>query len=206
MSASNVNMRLETFCDGVFAIAITLLILDIKVPPIEQVHSVSDVWHNVGQLWTSFFALSLSFIIILIAWVGHHNLLKAADKTSSHFQFANGFFLFTVILFPFTTAFMAEYLNTPFAQPAIVVYCLNGILHNVGWNLLYTSMLKPKPLVKSTISVEYIQKNAMGARYGLILYPAIAILSWWLPYIALTISVLIWVYWLYVSINIKGEE
>ena len=44
------NSRLETFCDGVFAIAITLLILDIKVPPVESVHSVADVWNAVARL------------------------------------------------------------------------------------------------------------------------------------------------------------
>src|SRR4030067_3087085 len=121
------NERLEFFSDGVFAIAITLLILDIKVPPLESVHSVVNVWRSIGQLWPSFFALSLSFVIILIAWLGHHNLLRAVDKTSPSFQIANGFFLFTIIFIPFPTAFMAEYLNTPFAQPAIVFYCLNGI-------------------------------------------------------------------------------
>lgn len=194
MSASNVNMRLETFCDGVFAIAITLLILDIKVPPLEAVHSVGELWHALGQLWTSFFALSLSFIIILIAWVGHHNLLKALDKTSTHFQFANGFFLFTVIMLPFTAGLMAAYMNTPYAQPAIVCYCLNGILHNIGWNVLYASILKPKPLDKDTIGIEYIQQSAKGAKYGLILYPSMALLSRWFPYIALVINVLIWIY------------
>src|SRR4030095_16646080 len=107
-------------CDGVFAIAITLLILEIKVPPVDSVHSVNEVWHSVGRLWPSFFALTLSFTIILISWIGHNNLLKLIDKTSSQFQLANGYFMFTIILMPFSTAFMAEYLNTPFAQPAIV--------------------------------------------------------------------------------------
>lgn len=53
------NDRLETFCDGVFAIAITLLILKIKIPPLDSVHSVEDVWIAVGSLWPSFFALIL---------------------------------------------------------------------------------------------------------------------------------------------------
>ena len=126
------NARLETFCDGVFAIAITLLILEIKVPPLDSVHSVADLWRDVGKLWPSFFALSLSFMIILISWLGHHNLLKAIDKTSSQFLLANGYFLFTLILMPFSTAFMAEYLDTSYAQPGIVVYCLNALVHNTG--------------------------------------------------------------------------
>ena len=200
------NERLETFSDGVFAIAITLLILDIKVPPLESVHSVVDVWRDIGRLWPSFFALSLSFVIVLIAWIGHHNLLKTIDKTSSSFQLANGFFLFTIIFIPFPTAFMAEYLNTPFAQPAIVFYCLNNILHNIGWNILYRSILKPRPIVKDSIGVDFIKKASKGAKYGLFIYSAIALLAWWLPYVALIISVSVWIYWLYLSISLEQEE
>src|SRR4249919_20355 len=124
------NKRLEMFCDGVFAIAITLLVLDLKVPPVESIHSVPDVWHAIGRLWPSFFAFTLTFTIILISWIGHNNVLKLVNKTSAPFQLANGFFMFTIILMPFSTAFMAEYLNTPYAQPAIVFFCLNSLLHN----------------------------------------------------------------------------
>ena len=200
------NSRLEMFCDGVFAIAITLLILGIKVPPVESVHSVADVWRDVGMLWPSFFALSLSFIIILISWMGHHNLLKSVNKTSSQFQLANGYFMFTIILMPFSTAFMAEYLNTPFAQPAIMLFCLNTLLHNTGWNLLHRSIIKPRSLVKDSIGLDINKKASRGAKYGFILYAAIAVLAWWLPYVALVISVLTWIYWLYLSASITYPE
>jgi uncharacterized membrane protein len=99
------NQRLEMFTDGVFAIAITLLIIEIKVPPLHSMHSIRDVWYAIGILWPSFFALGLSFIIIFISWLGHHNVLKMLDDTSTQFQVANGFFLFTVIIIPFPTAF-----------------------------------------------------------------------------------------------------
>lgn len=202
----NMNERLETFCDGVFAIAITLLILEIKVPPVDSVHSVADVWKHVGRLWPSFFALSLSFVIILISWIGHHNLLKIVDKTSSQFQLANGYFMFTIILMPFSTAFMAEYLDTPYAQPAIVFFCLNTLLHNTGWNLLHRSTIRPISLLKDSKAIQLQKKASQGARYGLILYGAIVIVAWWLPYMALVISVLTWIYWLYLSISIDYKK
>ena len=200
------NQRLETFCDGVFAIAITLLILDIKVPPLESVHSVADVWGDVGRLWPSFFALSLSFIIIFISWTGHHNLLKNIDKTSPQFQFANGFFLFTVIIIPFPTAFMAEYLNTAFAQPAIVVYCLASLLHSIGWNLLERSILIPIPLVEDPESVAILKNIMKGTKIGFLINLALVMLAWFLPYLALALSILIWIYWLYISVSIKHER
>ncbi len=85
----NSNIRLEAFSDSVFAIAITLLVLELKVPPIESIHSSSDLWKELIKLWPSFAALSMSFIIILIAWIGYHNLVRTLDKTSPQFQFAN---------------------------------------------------------------------------------------------------------------------
>lgn len=201
------NARLETFCDGVFAIAITLLILDVRVPAVDSVHSVGDVWRDVGRLWPSLFALSLTFVIILIAWIGHHNLLKGVDKTSARFQLANGYLMFTIILMPFFTAFMADYLNTPFAQPAIVCYCLNTLLHNTGWVALHRSILKAKPaLVKDAMALERTRKAFRGATYGLVVYAAIALLAWWLPYVALLASVLTWIFWLFVSIGVGRSE
>jgi uncharacterized membrane protein len=200
------NKRLEMFCDGVFAIAITLLILDIKVPPVDSVHSVADVWHSVGRLWPAFFALTLSFTIILISWIGHHNLFKIIDKTSSQFMLANGFFMFTIILMPFSTAFMAEYLDTPFAQPAIVIFCANSLLHNIGWNVLHTSVRKPHSLLRDSKAVELHKRARQGAKFGFFIYTPIVILAWWLPYLALVISVLTWTYWMYLSLRIEDLE
>jgi uncharacterized membrane protein len=200
------NDRLEMFSDGVFAIAITLLILDLKVPPVDSVHSVAELWREILRLWPSFFALSLSFVIILIAWIGHHNMLKGVDKTSPQFQVSNGFFIFTIILLPFSTAFMAEYLDTPYAQPAIVFYCLNTLLHNFGWNVLHRSILKPVPLLKESADMGPYKKASRSAQYSIVLYTAIAGLAWWLPYVALIICVLTWLFWLYVSITIRPPE
>ena len=201
------NARLEAFSDGVFAIAITLLIIEIKVPPVESVHSVADVWRAVLHLWPSFFALSLSFGIIFISWLGHHNLLKNIERTSTPFQFANGYLLFTVILMPFFTAFMAEYLNTPFAQPAIVCYSLVALLHNTGWLVLHRSIASADPpLVKDPIARELGKKAYRGTQYGFVIYASLALLAWWLPYVALLLIVLTWLFWLYVSITVKHPE
>ena len=200
------NTRLETFCDGVFAIAITLLVLDLKVPPLESVHSPQEVWQHVIALWPSFFALSFSFVIILISWVGHHNLLLALDKTSSWFQLANGFLLFTVILLPFSTSFMAEYLNTPYAQPAIVVFMANTLVHNIGWVLLHWSVLRPRPLVKESVGVAAARKAALGAKYGFVVYSVLLLAALWFPRLALIVSVLTWIYWLYLSVRIPAHR
>jgi uncharacterized membrane protein len=200
MTEKNPNFRLEMFSDGVFAIAITVLILEIKVPTLASMNSTSDVWKAIWHLWPSFLALIISFIVILISWKGHHNTLKYLDKTSNQFQFANGFFLFTVVIIPFPTAFMAEYLDTPYAQPAIVFYCFCMLLHNIGWRLLFRYLLKPTSLMRDPSYDNRIKRIGKGNLYGTLIDSGLIIIAWWLPYIALTLSLLLWIFWLYLSL------
>jgi uncharacterized membrane protein len=67
MSSESGTHRLEAFCDGVFAIAITLLVLEIKIPPASSIHSIHEFWQEIFSDWPSWFGFFLSFIIILIS-------------------------------------------------------------------------------------------------------------------------------------------
>ena len=91
MSDSHSTARLEAFCDGVFAIAITLLVIDIKIPATAEVHDTAGLWHALHHILPSIFAFVLSFGVILITWINHHNHLKLVHKTSNSFLYANGF-------------------------------------------------------------------------------------------------------------------
>jgi hypothetical protein len=102
---------------------------------------------------------------------------------------------------------MAEYLNTPFAQPAIVCFCLNTSLHNTGWIALHRSIVKARPpLVRDARALDSSMKAYRGATYGLALYISVSVLAWWQPYVALAISVLSWIYWLYFSLAVRHPE
>jgi uncharacterized membrane protein len=195
IEAAHANHRLEMFCDGVYAIAITLLVLDIKVPSADHVSSLSNVWRNIGDLWPSFLALILGFTTIFISWINHHKFLMLIDKSSPQFIVANGYFLFTLILVPFSTAFVAEYLDTPYAQPSIVLYCFNRLLHNTGWLLLHRTSVKPYSLFKNVKAIEIERKINKGLKFGFVIYTTMILLAFWLPVVALTLSVLISVYW-----------
>ena len=72
MEEKNSNARLEAFCDGVFAIALTLLIIDIKIPSTQNIKTTDEFWLALKHLTPSVFAFLLSFITILITWVNHH--------------------------------------------------------------------------------------------------------------------------------------
>src|SRR5215831_7424854 len=104
MPSLNENARIEAFSDGVYAIAITLLVLEINVPAVDAIHSVSDLWRELLRLWPSFFAFLLSFGFTLISWINHHNTFNLINKSSQDFFYTNGFLLLGVVLVPFSTA------------------------------------------------------------------------------------------------------
>jgi len=109
LSGKNENSRIEAFSDGVFAIAITLLILEIKVPPLSSVHSTQDLWNGLIKLWPSYLAFSLSFCVLLISWINHHYLFNLLEGSSRPFLYANGFLLLTITFMPFPAALLAQY-------------------------------------------------------------------------------------------------
>ncbi len=97
MAETHPNARLETFSDGVFAIALTLLVIDIKVPASEGIGTARELWLALRHLGPSVFAFVLSFAIIFITWVNHHGFLRLVNKSSALFVYANGFLLLTVV-------------------------------------------------------------------------------------------------------------
>ncbi len=198
--SKNVNQRLETFCDGVFAIAITLLILEIKVPHVHEGTSAHGLWHELANAWPSWFAFIISFTSILIAWVNHHNFFKFMDKSSHLFLYVNGFFLLTVAIIPFPTALMADYLNTEHAQTAIIVYSFSALLHNLAWILLFRVSLKPKLLLKNEASIDKHIKGMKNTHYGFFVYAAITALSFWFPIAAVVLISLSWFAWVVIGI------
>lgn len=101
--------RLETFSDGVFAVAITLLVLDIR-PPAEAENS-SDLWHALGDLWPHYAAYAVSFLVIGIVWVNHHAVMNVVARADRVLIFLNLLLLMAVALIPFATALLSEYLT-----------------------------------------------------------------------------------------------
>jgi uncharacterized membrane protein len=209
MAETNPNARLEAFCDGIFAIAITLLILDIKVPPISAVHTKAELWEAFAHELPSWFAFLLSFIILLVSWVGHWHTFKLIGGSSPKFTYANGLLMLSVVLVPFITAAVAEYLtsgDSDLAQPAITLYCAVILLNNIAWNLIQYIYLYSESLVKPNVDIKKAKKQALYSRYILVLYAFTFILSFWFPLTAFTIIALSFVSWMIQGIAIKEEK
>jgi uncharacterized membrane protein len=193
--------RIETFSDGVFAIAITLLVLEIKVPPIDRIHSAGDLWHELANLWPSYFAFTFSFGTLIVAWVNHHRVFDLLGKSSQAFMYANGFLLLTVTFLPFPTAVLAEYIATDYAGPAIIFYCANGVLSSLGWMLMFTEAQK---LIRADVPHSLLRRYKRSMPTGFLVYVATTILAIWLPIVALLINVSVWLLW--IAMSLWGSE
>jgi uncharacterized membrane protein len=102
--------RLEAFSDGVFAIAITLLVLDLAVPRREDTHP-GELGRRLADQWPSYFAYIVSFLVIGIIWVNHHAVFSRVRQVDRVTLFANLALLLFVSVLPFPTHLMAEYLT-----------------------------------------------------------------------------------------------
>ena len=204
MSENNPNSRLEAFCDGVFAIALTLLIIDVKLPSSESIQSTPEFWRALGHIAPSIFAFILSFGIILITWVNHHAALKLVQRSSVSFTYANGFLLFTVVVMPFPTALLGEHLLTNHAAPAVVLYECVMALQAIGWILMARSAVG-NHLEKSEQAGQMIRRNGTFGYYALALYSLCAIVAIWFPLAIAVVTTIIWIFWLVYGITMKHE-
>lgn len=195
MADTNPNSRLEAFCDGVFAIALTLLVLDIKVPSSDVIGTTQDLWRALAHTAPSLFAFVLSFIIILITWVNHHASLKLINGASAAFVYANGFLLLTVVLLPFPTALLGAYLFTDHAAPAVVVYNAMTAVQAVGWILLGEAALRDR-LTRNANATRVMRENRRNGYVAVALYSLLALAAFWFPFAVAMVTTALWVFWL----------
>ena len=204
MAEENKNSRLEAFCDGVFAIALTLLVIDIKIPSSVTINNTADFWLALQHIIPSIVAFLLSFIIILITWVNHHAALKLVNKSSASFIYANGFLLLTVVFMPFPTSLMGEYILTDHAAPAVVLYDFVLVLQSVGWISIAGAALK-NHLGKNEKSNVITLQNKKYGYFAFSLYSLCAILAFWFPLAIAIITILSWIVWLIWGFKLKHE-
>jgi uncharacterized membrane protein len=124
--------RLEAFSDGVIAIIITIMVLEMKVPH-------GDRWADLSSLGAIFLSYVLSFLNVGIYWNNHHHMLHAVKQVNGRILWANMHLLFWLSLMPFTTGWMGE---NHFASTPVALYALDLLMCAVAYIILQTQIIK----------------------------------------------------------------
>jgi TMEM175 potassium channel family protein len=187
--------RLEAFSDGVFAIAITLLALELQIPHVE---SNSAKWALASALfheWPSYVAFVTSFFTVLIMWMNHHAVFKFVRKVNARILFANGILLLITTAVPFVTGLLSEYLNHREAATACAVYTGSFVLISVAYVHLWRVVIKDRSYLKDGISDDTLQKITRNYSLGIPLYLVAFGASFINIYLAIGICTALWVFW-----------
>lgn len=192
--------RLETFTDGVFAIAITLLVLGIGVPEPDQPLVAALV-----DQWPAFMAYVVSFLTIGIMWINHHQLFTLIGRSNTTFALIHVVFLMFIAFLPYSTDVMAERLGSGVDEVAAMVLfggttVAIAVMYNVIW--IYASGSGGR-LLRSGIDEEIRQAGARGYQYGPFGYLLITLLAFVNPLISLAGFAAYAIYW---ALPISGPQ
>jgi uncharacterized membrane protein len=161
--------RLEAFSDGVFAIAITLLVLELNVPEGEH------LWEQLKDDWPSFAAFFVSFWVIGIIWVNHHGVLDHLARADRGVLYLNLLLLLTVVFIPFPTALLAEHLKSEETDHiAGLIYSGSFLAMGISFGLLWTYITRRREVLGVELTDEQVRQATRRFLIGNPLY-AIAV-------------------------------
>lgn len=137
--------RIEAFSDGVFAIVVTLLVLELKVPELHGPNSAAELCDGLIVLLPKLLSWLISFIIVCKFWLNHHHILAKARHANYAMVWLNSLFLMTQSFVPFPTALMGEYPRNPLAVSVFgVVMTINTLVFMVLHRYIVRHLLKPE--------------------------------------------------------------
>lgn len=189
------TLRLETFSDGVFCIAITLLSIEIGVEMHGDVTNAT-LTHALLEKWPLYLAYVISFINILLAWIGHHSLFKLFLKSDSGIMLTNGILLMLVALVPFPTKTLGEFLLTGGFKTAVIFYTGYFVLISLAFRLLWYAASRKRENLVHDITEKQIRLTSRNENIGFICNSIIFGVAFINPWLALALSFAMWVYWL----------
>jgi len=120
--------RLAALSDGIFGVAMTLLLLDLHTPAKELIHSEADLWRALGNLSPLLLVYLMSFVTLGIFWVGQQTQLNHLERSDRHLTWIHLAFLFLVTLMPFSTRLLADFIDY---RAALIAYWLNILLFGI---------------------------------------------------------------------------
>lgn len=186
--------RLEAFSDGVIAIIITLLVLEIKVPHIEGSLDSQAVLSSLKELSPKLISWAVSFFMILIMWVNHHRIFNYIKHSDNGLMWWNGLLLFFISFVPFPTAFMGDY----FYQPVSIFFfgiCLMFV--GLAFFFLRRHLYYNPGLMKDNLDKIVMKRLLLRSLISPVLYLIGALLSFVNIYLSFIIFIGIPVYFVF---------
>jgi uncharacterized membrane protein len=177
--------RIEAFSDGVLAIAITLLVLDIPVPP-----GHGGLGEELRAGWPHYLAFVTAFLTIAVMWANHHDLFRVIDKSDRGLMLANAFLLLSISFLPFPTSVLAIHMRDTGADRQVALLTYGGtmfviaIAYNVLWRYVRARGLLRDDLPETAVSAINRAYNS-----ALVVYGAALLLS----FFAAWLSIAVWI-------------
>lgn len=188
--------RLETFSDSVFAIAITLLVLEVRLPTRETPTDNIALLSALEALWPSFLAFVLSFVLILMIWINHHELFRLIRGVDHILDWANGSLLLMVTFLPFPTGVLAQNFGATAENTAVAFYCGTLFLTSIFQNVLFESVTYKRRLLYQEVSDRAISSLRRAYRFGSAVYAIATLVAIWNAVAGLAIATSLWLLWI----------
>jgi uncharacterized membrane protein len=187
MSAASDTFRLEAFADAVFAIAITLLIIEVRLPEHDAlVHG--GLGTALLHLWPSYLGYVISFVVIGIMWANHHNLMKLVNRVDHGFIMLTLMLLMCVAFLPFPTAVLAAHLTDPEGREiAAAFYCGSFTITAVFYFLMWWHAARDRRLIAPHVPDDAVRAITRAYAPGSLLYLAATLLAF--VHVALSLSI-----------------
>ncbi len=188
------TVRLESFSDGVFAIAITLLVLEIGVPHVGEGQSLGEALRH---LWPSYFGFAVSFLTIGVMWINHHAMFKDIDRQDHTLLVLNLLLMMSISFLPFPTAVVAAYMRDSSHQlTAALTWGFTLIVISVAFQALWLYASIDRRLIDDHVSDARLRTRTRRYLPGPLMYAAAIGLAFVHPWISLALYGLYALFWL----------
>ena len=173
--------RTEAFSDGVFAIAITLLVLDLAVPESAFRH----LWHGIAHEWPGYLGYATSFLTIGAIWLAHHGIFKRLRYVNRTVMVVNLLLLMAVAFLPFPTKLVAQAIRDNDAERAAVVfYGVSLFVTHALISVLWGAIVRDRELIKPQVSDQEITAVTLAATPNTALFLGAIVLAIIVPKVA----------------------
>ena len=200
--------RIEAFSDGVMAIAITLLVLDLKVPTAADVSDSGSLLAALLDRWPSYLAYLAAFLTIGIIWLNHRAFVDRINRFDGRMQWLNLALLLGVATLPFPTALMAAYVNAggAAASTAAVAYGLLSVGTALPWIFMWKHLVDHPELLEPPFDAAYARVELKRGSIGPVVYAVAIPIALVAPLLALVFYVAVAVLYAVTSEGSRGRQ